>query len=106
MRAPTCNYTLSHTHCGAWQVLCLYCPEDAAVKQKMLYSTAKSALIQVAAELSVSISIKLEVTAIAARPLSLSPALSLPHAPPSPSPSLPPRPPAFSPCLLSHIWVS
>jgi twinfilin-like protein len=42
-------------------VFCLYCPEDAPVKQKMLYSTAKAALVEVAAELDVSIAVKIEV---------------------------------------------
>ncbi len=56
-------YVLPGTAEGAEKVVvfCLYCPEDAAVKQKMLYSTAKSALVDAAAELQVSISIKLEV---------------------------------------------
>ena len=42
-------------------VFCLYCPEECPVKQKMLYSTAKSALTEVALELGVNIAIKLEV---------------------------------------------
>ena len=65
------------------------------MKQKMLYSTAKSVLIDVAADLSLSVAIKLEVS------LSISLSLFLSSSPPlSPSLSLAPFP--FS-CPLSFL---
>ena len=42
-------------------IFCLYCPEDAPVKQKMLYSTAKAAVAGAASEQGLKIANKLEV---------------------------------------------